>query len=91
MENRHEQAIKGMIFFIFWVLVWMCLLVIGRETSSKKEVVFFVVATQFFCKAMCTITTKQHYCRFLIPKRIIQRVRAGFALSTVVETGNFFD
>ena len=38
---------------------------------------------------MCTVTTKQHNCRFLVLKRNIQNVAAGFALFTVVETSRF--
>ena len=35
-------------------------------------------------------TTKQHKCRFLVLKRNIQNVAAGFALFTVVETCRLF-
>ena len=77
-------------FYLFLVQVRMCLFVIGGEFSSKKEMVFFfVVATTLFCKTMCSITTKQHNCRFLVLKRNIQNVAAGFALFTVVETSRF--
>ena len=34
-------------------------------------------------------TTKQHNCQFLLLKRNIQNVTAGFALFTVVETSRF--
>ena len=50
---------------------------------------FFVVATRLSCKTMCTVTAKQHNCRFLVLKRNIQNVAAGFALFKVVETGRF--
>ena len=43
----------------------------------------------FFKKAMCTISTKQHNCRFLVLQRNIQHVRASFVLFTVVEAGSF--
>ena len=38
---------------------------------------------------MCTVTTKQRNCRFLVLKRNIQNMTAGFALFTVVETSRF--
>ena len=69
----------------------MCLFVIGGEISPKTRwFFFFVVATRLFCTAMCSITAKQHNCRFLVLKRNIQNKTAGFALLTVVETSCFF-
>ena len=50
---------------------------------------FFVVTTRRSSKTMCTITTKQQNCQFLVLKRKIQNVAAGFALFTVVETSRF--
>ena len=50
---------------------------------------FFVVATRFCCKAMCSIATKQHNCRFLVLETNIQIVAAGFALFTVGEISRF--
>ena len=47
---------------------------------------FFVIATRLSGKAMCSITAKQHNCWFLVLKRNIQNVEAGFAHFTVVET-----
>ena len=74
-------------FVLFLAQVRVCLLVIGGEISSKIEMVFlFVVLTSLSCKTMCTVTTKQHNCRFLVLKRNIQNVAAGFALFTVVKT-----
>ena len=68
----------------------MCLVVIGGETSSKMEMVFLlVVATRLCCKTMCTVTAKQQICRFLLLKRNIQNVAAGFALFTLEETIRF--
>ena len=49
-----------------------------------------IVTTRFSCKASCTITTKQHHCRFLVLKRNFRHERAGCALYTTVETGNFW-
>ena len=40
-------------------------------------------------KTMCSITAKQINCRFLVLKRNIQNVAAGFALFTVEETSRF--
>ena len=77
----------------FFVQVRMCLVVIGGEISSKMEkwrwLFFFVVATRLFCKIMFTVAAKQHNCRFLVLKRNIQNVAAGFALFTVVEASRF--
>ena len=68
----------------------MCLNLIGGEISSIMGMVFlFVVATRLSCNTNCTVTAKQHNCRFLLPKRNIQNVAAGFALFTVVETSRF--
>ena len=39
-----------------------------------------------FLEKMCSITAKQLNCRFLVPKRNIENVAAGFALFTSVET-----
>ena len=47
------------------------------------------MATRLSGKAMCTVTTKQQNCRFLVLKMNIQNVAAGFALFTVVETSRF--
>ena len=69
----------------------MRLNLIGGEISSKMEMVLiFVVVTLLSCKTMCTVTTKQHNCRFLVLKSNIQNVEAGFALFTVEETSRFF-
>ena len=38
---------------------------------------------------MCTVTAKQQSCRFLVLKRNIQNVVAGFVIFTVVETSRF--
>ena len=67
----------------------MSMVVIGGEISSKKEMVFFVVATRISCKTMCNVTAKQHICRLLSLKRNFQNVAASFALFTVVETSRF--
>ena len=48
----------------------------------------FVILTRFSGKAMSTITTKQHICRFLVLQKNIQNVTTGFALFTVVGIGN---
>ena len=57
--------------------------------QKRRWFFFFVVATHLFCKAMCSITAKQHNYWFLILERNIQNVVAGFALFTVVETSRF--
>ena len=89
MECRHDCAINGKTF-VFSGLVWMCLVVIGRETSSKMVMGFlFHNHDLLSCKAMCTITTKQHNYLFLLLDTNIQHVRAGFALSTIIDMGSF--
>ena len=92
MESRHGYAIDGMIsaFFGSRSDVLDCdwrrnFLKNGYGFSSLK----FEVTSRFPCKAMCTITTKEHNCWLLVHKRNIQHVRGGFALFTVVETGSF--
>ena len=74
----------------FLVRVRMCLVLIGGEISSKKELVFLLRSRNYsFCKTMSTVTNKQHNCLFLVLKRNIENVAAGFALLTVVETSRF--
>ena len=66
-------------------MVWMFL---AEKILQKWRWFFiFVVATPLVCKTLCTVTTKQHICRFLVLKRNFQNVAASFALFTVVETG----
>ena len=85
MGSRHDYALKGMLF-AFLAQVRVCLIVIGKGTSSKMEMdFFFIVLTHFSCKAMSTMTTKQHSCWCLVIKRKIQHVRADFAFLTVVK------
>ena len=75
-------------FNLFWFrfgCAWLWL----AEKFLQKWRWSFVVATRLSCKAMCSITAKQHKCRFLILKRNIQNVATGFALFTVVETSRF--
>ena len=66
----------------------MCLDVIGVKISSEKE-----IASLFRSRDSSFLqnTAKQHNCRFLVLKRNIQNVAAGFALCTVVETSRFND
>ena len=68
----------------------MCLVMVGGETSSNMEMVFFVAMTRFSCNTVCTITIKQHNCRFLVLERNILNMTAGFALFTVVEISHSF-
>ena len=90
IEELKQFCHKWNKFCLFWfrfVYAWLYLL----EKILRKQwgLSFFVVATRFSGKAMCTVFTKQHNIRFLVFKRIMQLVRARFALSTVVETGGF--
>ena len=88
MGTRHDYAINGLIF-AFLVQAQVCLWLVEKFRQNWRWFIFFVVTTRFSCKQKCTITTKQHYCRFLVLNRNIQHVRAGVALFTVVETGSF--
>ena len=75
---------------LFLVQVRVCLVVIGGEFSSKMEMVFLFRSREWtFCKTMGTVIAKQHNCRFMIIKRNIQNVAAGFALFAAVETSRF--
>ena len=47
--------------FTFWC-AW--LREVEKLIQKWRLISFFIVATRFFCKPMCTITTKQHNCRF---------------------------
>ena len=70
--------------------VRMCLVVIGGQIASKLEMVFlFHSRDSRSCNEICSITTKQHNCWFLVPKRNVKNVAAGFALFTVVEPCRF--
>ena len=64
----------------------MCLVVIGEEISSKMEMASRNRDSSFLQN---NETTKQRNCWFLVLKRNIQNVTAGFALFTVVETSCF--
>ena len=86
MGSRDDYAIYGMIFAFFGSSSGV--LDCGWRINFFKDgdgFFFNVVTCRFSCKAMCTITTKQHSCRFLVLKRNIQNVRAGFALFAVVK------
>ena len=75
-------------FDLFWFkfgCAWLWL----AEKFLQKWRWFLVIATRLSGKAMCTVTNKQHKCRFLVLKRSIQNVTAGFAFFTVVETSCF--
>ena len=52
----------------FWaqILVWLDW---RRNFFKKRWFLIFVVPTRLFGKAICSITTKQHNCRFLILKK----------------------
>ena len=77
-------------FVLFWFTFGCSWLWLAKNFLQKRRWFFlFVVAYTLFCKTMSTVTTKQHICRFLILKRNIQNVAAGFALFTVVETSRF--
>ena len=78
----------GFVFFWFrFRCAWLWLVEKFRQTRDD----FFLSKSRLILLAKCTITTKQHNCWFLVLKRSTQHVRAGFALFTVVKTGNFFD
>ena len=90
MICRHDYAICGMFFASFGSGSNMLDCDWRRKDFQKRRCFYFlVVKTRLFCKAMCTITTKHHNCRFLVPNRNIQNVEAGFALFKVVESSRF--
>ena len=75
-------------FNLFWFrfgCAWLWL----AEKFLQKWRWLLVFPTRFSCKTMCAVTTKQHNCGFLVLKRSILNVTAGFALFTVVETIHF--
>ena len=77
-------------FYLFWFRLgcaWLWLA--GKFLHKRRWLFFFVVATRLSCKTRCTVTTKQHNCRFLVLKMNIRNVAAGFALFTVVEISRF--
>ena len=77
-------------FNLFWFRVGCAWLLLAEKYLQKWIwLFFFVFANRLSCKAMCSITAKQHNCRFLIPKRITQDVAAGFALFTTLKTSDF--
>ena len=75
------------LFILFWFMFGCACLWLAEIFLQKWRWLFFlVVTTRLFCETMCTVTAKQHNCRFLVLKRNIQNVAASFALFTVVET-----
>ena len=75
------------LFSLFWCgWLWLA----EKFLQKWRWFFFFVVATRLFCKAMCSITAKQHNCWFLVFEGNIQNMAACFALFTVVETNHFF-
>ena len=77
-------------FHLFWFRFGFAWLWSAEKVLQKwRWFFFFVVATRLSCKTMCTITTKQHNCRFLVLKWIIKNMAAGFALFTLVKTIRF--
>ena len=88
MECRHDYTINEITSTFFGsgsdVLGWD-----WRRNFFENGDDFFVVTTRLSCKTMCAVTAKQHNCRFLVLKRNIRKVTAGFALFTVSETSCF--
>ena len=83
---------KEQVYSIFgFNLVFLCgwLWLAEKFLQKRRWFSFFVVTTRLSCKTMCTITAKQHNCRFLVLKWNIQNMAAAFALFTVVETSRF--
>ena len=74
-------------FNLFWFKFGCAWLWLAEKFLQKwRWFFFFVVATRLLCKTMCTVTSKQHNCQFLVLKRNIENVAAGFGLFTVGET-----
>ena len=76
-------------FNLFWCRFGFPWNWLAERFLQKRRWFFFVVATRVFCKTMCTVTTKQHKCPFLVLKGNVQNVAASFALFTVVEASCF--
>ena len=75
---------------LFWFRFGCAGLWLAEKFFQKwRWLLFLVVATRLSCKKTCTVAAKQHNCRFLVLKRNIQNVAAGFALFTVVEISHF--
>ena len=84
MGSLHKYDFFGKTF-AFLLQVRVYLIVNDGENASKKEMDFFFVATTpFFDKAICAITDKQHNCRFLIFKLIVQNMAVLSAFKTFV-------
>ena len=88
MGSRQEHAVNGMIFAVFGLssgtpeCAWHGnIFKIGDGVFNSRD--------SSFCKAICTITTKQPKARFLVLKSIIKHVRESFALFTVVKARIF--
>ena len=77
--------------FLVQVQVW--LIVIGRESFSKKKMVllfyFSVVASRLFAKQLVPSVPKNIFFGFSC-KGNIKLAKACFALFTVAETRNFY-
>ena len=71
MGCRHDYAINGKTSTSFGSDsdVLGCDL---RRNFFKNGDGFFVVAPRLSCKTMCTITAKQHKCRFLVLEAIFK-------------------
>ena len=95
--SNHQPIGNGYVYSIFGLILAFFCCGFGFAWNWLAEnflqkwrwLFFFVVATRLSCKKMCTVTAKQQNCRFLVLKRNIQNVIAGFALFTVVETSHF--
>ena len=89
MGSWHNYAMKEIIFAFFGSSLGLLDCYWRRNFFNLGIFFLFGVTTIFIGKAMRTTRTKQHNCRFLVLKRNIQHKWAGFALSTVIETGDF--
>ena len=89
MESHYDYGLNGKRFAVFvsgsGVIDFDC-----RKSFFQNGDCFSFSKSRFvFCKAMCTITGKQKYDRFLVLKRIIQHARADFEFFAVVQKGKF--
>ena len=76
-------------FKLFWFRFGCAWLWLAEKFQKRRGLFFFVVVTRPSCEAMCAVNAKQHNCRFLVLKRNIQNVAAGFALFTVAKISRF--
>ena len=72
-----------------WDSVYNQLIIFSAEFNIVQIRTFFTVATRLFRKAMCSYTTKQRNCRFLVLRTNLKHVSVGIAFSKIIKTRVF--